>query len=80
MLIAKKIIEENLKGEVISIALGDSDNDLEMLKAAEYGIYLGSDRNMINESARNNISIENIAAPDGWRKAVKKALEHYSVD
>jgi mannosyl-3-phosphoglycerate phosphatase len=80
MLIAKKIIEDNLKGEVISISLGDSENDLEMLRAAEYGIYLGSDQRMINECAENNISIENTAAPDGWGKALKKALAHYSVD
>ena len=80
MLITKKIIEENLKGEVISISLGDSENDLEMLRAAEYGVYLGSDQKMINECARNDISIENTAAPHGWGKALKKALEHYSVD
>ena len=80
MLIAKKIIEENLKGKVISISLGDSENDLGMLRAAEYGIYLGSDQKMIDECARNNISLEYTAAPDGWGKALKKALEHYSVD
>ncbi len=80
MLIAKKIIEENLQCELISISLGDSENDLEMLRAAEYGIYLGSDQKMIDECARNNISIENTAAPDGWGKALEKALKHYSVD
>ena len=80
MLIAKKIIEESLESELISISLGDSENDLGMLRAAEYGIYLGSDRKMIDECARNNISHENTAAPDGWGKALKKALEHYSVD
>ena len=80
MLIAKKIIEEKLEGELISISLGDSENDLEMLRAAEYGVYLGSDEKMVDECARNNIFIENTAAPDGWVKALKKALEHYSVD
>ena len=80
MLIVKKIIEEKLERELVSISLGDSENDLEMLRAAEYGIYLGSNKKMINECARNNISIEDTAAPDGWGKALKKALEHYSVD
>ena len=80
MLIAKKILEESLESELVSISLGDSENDLGMLRAAEYGIYLGSDEKMINECARNNISIENTAAPDGWGKALNKALEHYSVD
>ena len=79
MLIAKKIIEESRESELISISLGDSENDLGMLRAAEYGIYLGSDQKMVDECARNNISIENTAAPEGWGKALKKALEHYSV-
>ena len=79
MLIVKKIIEEKLEGKLISISLGDSENDLEMLRAAEYGVYLGSDPKMIEECARNNISIESTAAPHGWGKALRKALEHYSV-
>ena len=72
MLIAKKIIEESLESELISISLGDSENDLEMLRAAEYGIYLGSDRKMINECARNDISMKIQLHPMVGEKRLRK--------
>ncbi|MEW6417673.1 MAG: HAD-IIB family hydrolase [Nitrospirota bacterium] len=65
-------------GEVVTIAIGDSPNDIEMLKEVDYPIIVkrhdGGYDSKIN--VLNLIKAEGIG-PEGWNKAVMKLFESF---
>lgn len=62
-------------GEIITIAIGDSPNDIPMLKRADYPVIVQKP----DESYDPKINIQNLTraegiGPDGWNKAISKVI------
>ena len=61
----------------ITIAVGDSDNDLEMLNCADYPCIVKSsdNQNFVENIKSSNLFISNRKAPDGWSECIKQVFE-----
>ena len=60
----------------ITIAIGDSDNDLEMLNCADYPCIVKSsdNQNFVENIKSNNLFISNKQAPEGWAECINEAF------
>lgn len=59
----------------ITVAVGDSDNDIAMLNSADYAIVVKAPNKPYPALAASGIVIETLAlAPEGWAEGVSKAL------
>ena len=67
-----KILKNNKKNNLSTIAVGDNANDLSMLKTSNYPCIISNKSIKINN--RNKI-FTNRPAPMGWVTVVKKAID-----
>ena len=67
-----KILKNNKKSHLSTIAVGDNANDLGMLKTSNYPCIISNKSIKINN--KNKI-ITNKPAPMGWVTVVKKAMD-----
>ena len=60
----------------ITIAIGDSDNDFEMLNYADYPCIVKSsdNQNFVENIKSNNLFISNKQAPEGWAECINEAF------
>ena len=65
-----KRIENNVK----VIAVGDSYNDLEMLRNSDIPCLVFNDQFKLDQININNLIVSNKPSPEGWADVVKKAL------
>ena len=61
----------------ITIAVGDSDNDLEMLNCADYPCIVKSsdNQNFVENIKSSNLFISNRKAPEGWSDCIEQVFE-----
>ena len=67
-----KILKNNTKNNLSTIAVGDNANDLSMLKTSNYPCIISNKSIKINN--KNKI-FTNRPAPMGWVTVVKKAID-----
>jgi Phosphoserine phosphatase len=67
-----KILKNNTKKNLSTIAVGDNANDLSMLKTSNYPCIISNKSIKINN--KNKI-FTNMPAPMGWVTVVKKAID-----
>ncbi len=67
---------------VISIALGDSENDKEMLASADYGVVIPNDDGSGLEitNARGHVIRAPKPGPEGWGAAILRLLDDFQLD
>ena len=60
----------------ITVAIGDSDNDFEMLNYADYPCIVKSsdNQNFVENIKSNNLFISNKQAPEGWAECINEAF------
>ena len=59
-----------------TVAIGDSDNDFEMLNYADYPCIVKSsdNQNFVENIKSNNLFISNKQAPEGWAECINEAF------
>ena len=67
--------------EILTIAIGDSENDIEMLNNAQYsGIVKNETQTKIKLNNKKNIFYSNSMAPEGWVEVVKNIKNYMEKD
>lgn len=67
-------------GEIIVIALGDSDNDVPLLKAADYPVVIKGRDKSIGDIGRSNVIRTEQQGPAGWNRAILFLLQTIGED
>lgn len=65
---------------IISIALGDSPNDLEMLKTADYGVLIPNQHSAFSIDESEKIIYAKHEGPRGWNETLLKLLKDFFHD
>ena len=68
--VQKKVSNEKL----ITIAVGDNFNDLDMLRNSDFPCLVFNDKFTLDEIPINNLIISNKPSPEGWADVIKMAL------
>ena len=69
----KKYLKEFKTNKSITISIGDSENDVEMLNYTDYsGIVIREDKRKINLIKNQKVFISSLSAPEGWVEVLKK--------
>ena len=69
-----KIFEKIIKNKLITIAVGDNYNDLEMLRNCDIPCLVFNDQFKEDQINIENLIFSNQPAPEGWADVVKKAI------
>ncbi len=70
---------EQLKAKPILIALGDSDNDREMLQNADYPVLVRSDAHALPQINAHNLIVTNEPGPQGWNDSIINLLKQFNL-
>lgn len=70
---------EQLNAKPILIALGDSDNDREMLQNADYPVLVRSNAHALPEITANNLIVTNESGPQGWNNSIINLLKQFNL-
>ena len=65
--------------EVISVALGDSPNDLSMLEEADIAVVIPRESGSCLKPENKNVINAEFKGPKGWTQAINKILTDYSI-
>ena len=69
----KKYLKEFKTNKSITISIGDSKNDVEMLNYTDYsGIVIREDKRKLNLIKNQKVFISSLSAPEGWVEVLKK--------
>ncbi|MBT8149316.1 MAG: HAD hydrolase family protein, partial [Gammaproteobacteria bacterium] len=75
-----KHYQQQCGGEVFSIALGDSDNDISMLRAADQPIIIRSPVHSPPQcSGLHNLYTSTLPGPAGWSESLAKILDQHNI-
>lgn len=72
--LVKDVIDRKVGAPQVSIALGDNENDLDMLEAADIGVVVRTDRGHQVRIERPGTIYTEQTAPEGWVEGVEAAL------
>jgi mannosyl-3-phosphoglycerate phosphatase len=75
--IIKKLYQKQF-GKLVTIGLGDSPNDIEMLQNVDYPVVVQKKDGSYNREVINKVKVcikADGIGPDGWNKAVIELLE-----
>lgn len=75
----ESVSQQAPKAIVISIALGDGPNDLDMIEAADFGVIMPNPDGVSIASKRPNIRIAPYPGPKGWVVAVREIISELSL-
>jgi len=67
-------ILKNIKEKIITIAVGDNHNDLDMLKNCDIPCLVFNDQFKLDQINIDNLIFSNKPSPEGWADVIKKAL------
>ena len=72
---ALKLISKKLEGEIVTIGVGDNENDIEMIKQSNYPCLVKNEN--FNSSLINidNLIKSSEPSPRGWSDVIKKAIQ-----
>jgi len=65
---------KKINKNVITIAVGDNYNDLDMLKISDFPCLVFNDKFTLDEIPVNNLITTNKPSPEGWADVIKMAL------
>ena len=62
--------------KIISVAIGDSTNDLDMLNAVDYPCIVKSENNhnLLNKVKNKNVVYSSSYAPQGWMECLERVF------
>ena len=67
-------ILKKIKEKIITIAVGDNYNDLDMLKNCDIPCLVFNDQFKLDQINIDNLIFSNMPSPEGWADVIKKAL------
>ncbi len=77
----KELCPKFIEDEILTIAIGDSMNDIEMLNKAQYsGIVKNESHIKIILNKKKNIFYSNLSAPEGWVEVIKNIKNYMEKD
>ena len=65
---------KNDNNKFLTIALGDSQNDLSMLELSDYSCVIKSKKKNLDLKKKNKVYYSKKSAPDGWRESIEHVL------
>jgi len=81
MITLKNTYEKNMDSKFVSIALGDSPNDVDMLKKADYGIVIPNPHApKLSIEKHANLSHAKLPGPQGWNQTLLLLLKELLSD
>ena len=69
-----KILKKT-EDKIVSIAVGDNYNDLDMLKNCDVPCLVFNDKFKLDQINIDNLVFSNMPSPEGWADVIKKALD-----
>ena len=70
---------EQMKTKPLLIALGDSENDREMLQNADYPVLVRSDAHALPRINANNLIVTDASGPEGWNDSIIELLKQFNL-
>ena len=70
-----KVFQKVKKDKLITIAVGDNFNDLDMLRNSDFPCLVFNDKFTLEKININNCIVSKKPAPEGWEEIVKLALD-----
>ena len=70
-----QLIRKELKNEIIAICVGDNENDIEMLKQADFPCLVKNENFDSSSINIDNLIKSNEPSPKGWSDVIKSALQ-----
>ena len=74
-----KIIRKINKDKLLTIAVGDNYNDLDMLKASNIPCLVFNDKFKKDKINIKNCLVSKKSSPEGWQEVVKMALDKVNI-
>ncbi|MGR8998313.1 MAG: HAD-IIB family hydrolase [Gammaproteobacteria bacterium] len=71
--------QQRLRVAPVIVALGDSENDRQMLERADYAILVRSPSHSPPQIDAKNLTITSDTGPQGWNKSVIDLLKHFEL-
>ena len=75
MLKTIELIKEEINDEIITIGVGDNQNDIEMLKSADYACLVKNDNFDSSLINIDNLIKSSEPSPKGWADVIKTAIQ-----
>ena len=72
---AIRLMREELDNEIITIGVGDNENDIEMIKQADYSCLVKNDNFDSSLINIDNLIKSDEPSPKGWADVIKTALQ-----
>ena len=70
-----ELIKKELDNRIITIGVGDNENDIEMLKNTDYACLVRNDNFDSSLINMENLIMSTEPSPKGWADVIKKALQ-----
>ena len=70
-----KVLKKVNKKKLVTVAVGDNFNDLEMLTNSDFPCLVFNDKFTLEKININNCIVSKEPAPEGWSEIIKKTLD-----
>ncbi len=75
-----EVVKPFINGKLITVSLGDSENDISMLESTDYSCIVKREKNKITLKKKKNIYFSQTEAPNGWKESLDYVLKMENQD